>query len=98
MQMYVAGHPVPLDDLCTLPAVFIPTVFTNRPLSGGSKDGEITHDDYRHMSDDYKQQAESIYTVLCTLPCVKNGASLKMEWMRKARFLRCFLNIRTSTS
>ena len=48
-------------------AAFIPTVFTNRPLSGGSKDGEITHDDYRHMSDDYKQQAESIYTVLCTL-------------------------------
>lgn len=31
------------------------------------KDGEITHNDYRHMSEDYEQQAESINTVLRTL-------------------------------
>ena len=31
------------------------------------KDGEITHTDYRHMSEDYEQQAESINAVLRTL-------------------------------
>jgi hypothetical protein len=31
------------------------------------KDGDITHNDYRHMSEDYERQNEAISTVIANL-------------------------------
>lgn len=53
------------------------------------KDGEITHNDYRHMSEDYEQQAESINTVLRTLR--EERDQLENGMAAESPFLTAFL-------
>ena len=53
------------------------------------KDGEITHNDYRHMSEDYEQQAESINTVLRTLREERDQLENGMD--AESPFLTAFL-------
>lgn len=60
------------------------------------KDGEITRIDYRHMSEDYEQQIESLSRIIHTLTTEQE--ELEMAWMRKAPVLPHFSNIRISTS
>lgn len=53
------------------------------------KDGEITHNDYRHMSEDYEQQAESINTILRTLREERDQLENGMD--AESPFLTAFL-------
>ena len=53
------------------------------------KDGEITHTDYRHMSEDYEQQAESINAVLRTLRAERDQLENGMD--AESPFLTAFL-------
>ena len=53
------------------------------------KDGEITHNDYRHMGEDYEQQAESINTVLRTLREERDQLENGMD--AESPFLTAFL-------
>lgn len=53
------------------------------------KDGEITHNDYRHMSEDYEQQTESINTVLRTLREERDQLENGMD--AESPFLTAFL-------
>ena len=48
------------------------------------KDGEITHSDHRHMSEDYERQIQAIKAVLDNLTA--EGPNWKMVLIRKTPF------------